>query len=68
MDHPKDHPFELEFKELNDRVEEMVDAANAPGQDAPAPSPETPLTASLAMGGDAPIARLFQAIRVVRSW
>jgi superfamily II DNA or RNA helicase len=47
-------------------VEEMVDAANAPGQDAPAPSPETPLAASLAMGGDAPIARLFQAIRVER--
>jgi hypothetical protein len=51
-------------------VEEMIDAANAAGQEAPAPQPEMsflPSTSSSpAITGDAPVARLFEAIKVER--
>jgi hypothetical protein len=51
-------------------VEEMIDAANATGQEVPAPQPEMSLLPSIspspAIAGDAPIARLFEAIKVER--
>jgi hypothetical protein len=50
-------------------VEEMIDAANAPGQEVPAPQPEMSSLSSLsspAIAGDGPVARLFEAIRVER--
>ena len=49
-------------------VEEMIDAANAAGQEIPAPPPEISIlsASALAIAGEAPVARLFEAIRVER--
>ncbi len=51
-------------------VEEMIDAANASGQEAPAPQSEMSILSSIspspAIAGDAPVARLFEAIKVER--
>jgi len=51
-------------------VEEMIDAANAAGQEVPAPQPEMSILPSIspspAIAGDAPVARLFEAIKVER--
>jgi hypothetical protein len=50
-------------------VEEMIDAANSAGQEVPASQPEMSILPSLslpAIAGDAPVARLFEAIRVER--
>ncbi len=51
-------------------VEEMIDAANAAGQETPALQPEGSLLSSISssppIAGDAPVARLFEAIRVER--
>jgi len=47
-------------------VEEMIDAANASGQEAPAPQSEMSRLCAPAIAGDVPVARLFEAIRVER--
>jgi hypothetical protein len=47
-------------------MEEMIDAANAPGQDTPTSPREMSILAVPAIGGDTAIARMFQAIRVER--
>jgi hypothetical protein len=52
--------------EAFEALEEMIDAANAPGQEVPAPPAKLATLSAHATGGDAAVARLFEAIKVER--